>query len=85
MMTSNVLAKEATLNAGIIFEHLTKPLTWVMACFVTTFGAGLFGYKAGDVSAAYAIVIMSFSATGYAAAHVAQYRISKSLRTPQAQ
>jgi len=69
------------MNARIIYEHLTKPLTWVMACFVTTFIAGLLGYKTGDISTGHAIALVAFSAIGYAAAHVAQYRISRSLET----
>jgi len=69
------------MNARIIYEHLTKPLTWVMACFVSLFGLSFGGYQNGHIPGLYAAAMGAVAAIGYAAAHVAQYRISRSLET----
>jgi hypothetical protein len=67
------------MNARIIYEHLTSPLSWVMACFVGLFFLALGGYQNGHIPGLYAACMGALAVIGYGAAHFTQYRIGRSL------
>jgi len=68
------------MKAQWIFDHLTRPLTWVFACFVGLFALSLGGYQSGHIPAPYAVCIGTLAVLGYSAGHFAQYRIGRSLK-----
>ena len=71
------------MNTATIYNYFTRPMTWVTACFSMIFLWALIGYRDGEISPAFTILIATASVIGYAAAHFAQHRIGRSLKLTQ--